>query len=104
VRGGALVRILERGGKPLDSPGVPDGAVDASGTVMGCHLHGIADDPAFRRPLVDALRARRHLPPLSRSPRTGREIRSEGYDRLADLLEAHLDMDRLISLIGLPRK
>jgi len=94
--GEPLLSIRERAGRPLpEGAGCPDGALDGSGTVMGCHLHGLADDPAFRRPLVDALRGRRGLPPLASPARTGREIRSALYDRMADLLEERLDRERL---------
>ncbi len=65
----------------------PDGAV--LGLVAGTYVHGLLDAPDVRAALVDALRARKGLaaaPPATAS----------GFDTLADLLEAHLDLSGLV--------
>ncbi len=90
--GSSLLTLEERGGR---SCRLPDGFRDASGSVFGCYLHGLCDDPLFRRALVNWLRDRRGFPPLEGAAPSGRAIRGEQYDRWADHLEENLDMERL---------
>ena len=85
---------LKRGDKEI-----PDGAWAREGRVFGGYLHGAADHPFFRRGLLDFLRASKGLPPLEGPAPTGAELRLARYDRLADFLEAHLDMKRLEGLM-----
>jgi adenosylcobyric acid synthase len=56
-----LLRITERGGRPVSEF---DGAEAAGGRVWGTYLHGVFDNPGFRRHFVDALRAARGWPAL----------------------------------------
>lgn len=79
----------------LDHGGT-DGAIDASGRVAGCYIHGLmADD-----------RQRRHW--LQRIGAAGSDLDYEtGIDatlhRLADHLEAHVDCTRLLELARVPQ-
>ncbi|MBI4593247.1 MAG: cobyric acid synthase, partial [Candidatus Rokubacteria bacterium] len=57
--------VVERSGVVADHP---DGAVSASGTVMGTYLHGLFADGAMRRALLEGLARRRGLTP---DPRWG---------------------------------
>ena len=76
--------------------GATDGAIDASGRVAGCYVHGLlADD-----------RQRRHW--LQRIGATGSSLDYEAgieetLDRLADHLEEHVDCARLLDLARVPR-
>jgi adenosylcobyric acid synthase len=70
----------------------PDGAVSADGRVMGCHLHGLFAADGFRHAFLDRLR-----------PRADSGLAFEAgveaaLERLADHLEVHLDLDRLIAI------
>ena len=94
--GRSLLALEERAGLSCD---IPDGFQSGSGTVFGCYLHGLCDDPLFRRALVNWLRERKGLPSLTGPALSGREIRSEQYDRWADHLAASLDMERIEQLI-----
>ncbi len=87
----------------LDLEGGADGAVDGavdgaiSGCVAGSYLHGLLDRPEPRRALLDALRARRGLPPLAAGPALApAEYRLRQYDGVADLLERYLDIEGLL--------
>jgi adenosylcobyric acid synthase len=75
-----------------------DGAVSPDGRVWGTYLHGLFDNPAVCRALVDDLRRRRGLPPVTAAPAPTLE---KELDRLADHLERHLDLGRLFPLMGL---
>jgi adenosylcobyric acid synthase len=77
-----------------------DGAVRDDGLVMGTYIHGIFDNDAFRRAVIDALRARKGLAPLAAGADTRSKERS--YDRLAAHVRAHLDMDLIYRILGAP--
>ncbi|MBF0537541.1 MAG: cobyric acid synthase [Nitrospirae bacterium] len=76
--------------------------VDGSskGDVWGTYLHGIFDNDAFRRALLNSLRARRHLPPLEVSVNYHQVI-LDSLDTLAGVVKAHLDMEAIYRLAGI---
>ena len=76
-----------------------DGAVFyADGRVCGTYLHGLFDAPEFRDAFLGRLRAAAGLP--ERAPGASGAGPSD-IDRLADHVEAHLDMARLDAIAGL---
>ncbi|MCX7827702.1 MAG: cobyric acid synthase [Thermanaerothrix sp.] len=89
--------LAEGGTAPLtvwdDGRGRPDGAFGLDGRVFGSYLHGLADDPVFRRALLNFIRRARGLPELRGEGLTGRAMRERRYDALADFLEERLRMD-----------
>ncbi|MFZ5426322.1 MAG: cobyric acid synthase [Thermodesulfobacteriota bacterium] len=79
----------------------PDGepvAWGVPGRAWGTYLHGVFDEDRFRRWWLNALRARKGLPPLPESRAPGLDA---ALDRLADTVRASLDMDAVYALIGL---
>jgi adenosylcobyric acid synthase len=88
-----LLRITERGGRSVSEF---DGAEAAGGRVWGTYLHGVFDNPGFRRHFVDALRAARGWPAL----RTLSPVDAEAeFDKLAAHVRASLDMSRIHQII-----
>ncbi len=83
-----LLRIVQRSGEEV---AIEDGAVSADGRIWGSYLHGIFDNDELRVAV---------LAPLRRGA-AGRSV--PGYnldleiDKLADHLEAHLDMQKIFS-------
>lgn len=77
----------------LDINGRPEGASSENGAVQGCYLHGLFAADTFRR---------NYLRPFGlRSGPTQFESGVEAaLDALATHMEAHLDLDALISLSG----
>ncbi|MFN2410930.1 MAG: cobyric acid synthase CobQ, partial [Halomonas sp.] len=71
-----------------------DGAVSDDGQVMGTYLHGLFDHSEA----CQALLARLGL--AAPQPVDYRAHRERELDRLADTLEAHLDIEAVISLLG----
>jgi adenosylcobyric acid synthase len=96
-------RVRAGGGEPLLLAG--DGELDGSrvGSVAGTSWHGVLESDAFRRALlgwVAELRGRQFVPGTG----TFAEVRERRLDLLGDLVERHLDTDRLTALIegGVP--
>ncbi|WP_425406906.1 cobyric acid synthase [Hwanghaeella sp.] len=74
-----------------DIGGRPDGAVDSSGRVMGCYLHGLFAADGFRHAFLSRLRE-------GRAQGAAYETSVEQVlDRLADHLERHLDIEALLA-------
>jgi adenosylcobyric acid synthase len=74
--------------------GRPEGIATDRG--WGTYLHGVFDRPGFRRAFLNALRARRGWPP--RAARAEWDLDRE-LDRLADAVEANLDLERVWRLL-----
>jgi adenosylcobyric acid synthase len=91
--------VTWRNGVPTDEA---DGAMNASGTVVGTYLHGLFANEGLRRALLVELAARKGLAP---DPRWGRPHGPDRYDRLADLVAGALDLPLLARLLRIdPRR
>ena len=78
----------------LDLGGRPDGAVSATGRIMGCHLHGLFAADRFRHAFLARLRAR------SASGIAYEAQVETTLDALACHLERAMDTGRLLELAG----
>jgi adenosylcobyric acid synthase len=84
TRGAGLARPM------LELSGRPEGAVSADGRVMGCYLHGLFAADGFRHAFLSRLRDRA-------TSGVAYEAKIERtLDRLAEHLEAHLDLDAML--------
>lgn len=83
----------------LSPEGRPEGAVNAGGSVIGTYLHGLFDNLAFTRALLDNLRPAGDHPAPGAPPSDYADLRHREYDRLADMIESHLDIPRLRRII-----
>ncbi|MCD6334318.1 MAG: cobyric acid synthase [Candidatus Latescibacteria bacterium] len=86
-----MFRIHSRGG-------IEDGAQNAQGSIWGTYLHGLFDDDRFRRAFIDRLRIRKGLKPLGSVQ--FRFDQDAEFDKLADRVRAHVDMERLYRIVG----
>ncbi|MBA1147553.1 cobyric acid synthase [Ectothiorhodospiraceae bacterium WFHF3C12] len=75
--------------------GRSDGAISEDGQVMGTYLHGLFDHPQASH----ALLAWTGLEDAETVDQAA--LREEGIDRLADAMEAHLDMDKVLQTLVL---
>ncbi|TFH87978.1 cobyric acid synthase [Billgrantia azerbaijanica] len=87
--GAALARPL------VALEGRDDGAVSEDGLVMGTYLHGLFDRPEACAALLARCGLADEAAAVDHAAHRQREL-----DRLADTLEAHLDIHRLWELIG----
>ena len=81
--------------------GITDG-VSSSGAVAGTNLHGLFEDDGFRRAFltrVATMRSKTFTPAMT----SFAAARQAQYDALGDLVEDHLDMERVIELIEAAR-
>ena len=69
----------------------PDGAVSADGRVFGCYLHGLFAADGFRHAFLSRLKPRRTSGTVYE-----RQV-DRTLDQLADHLDRHLDVDRLLA-------
>jgi len=91
-----FAQLLRRSGRDV---AVPDGAVSPDGRVFGTYLHGIFDNHGFRTAFLNRIRREKGLPPQSE----GTSV-EDPFDLLAEHMERHLDMDRLLQLCGINSK
>lgn len=79
---------------------VADGSVDETGRVIGTYVHGIFDNLLFTRKLLNILRAEKGLDRLKAPIESYEAFKEKEYDKLADLLESCLDMEKLYDIVG----
>jgi adenosylcobyric acid synthase len=87
---GSPFELISRNGSPVR---VADGAVDATGAIVGTMLHGIFENEAFRSRVLDRLRARRNL--SAPSVTSAVAPKQAEYDRLEASLRASIDCELL---------
>jgi adenosylcobyric acid synthase len=90
-----LLRLTRRGENSVD---LLDGAISADGRIWGTYLHGLFDQGPARDALLAQVRQRRGLRAVPGVPHS---LEVE-LDRLADHLQAHLDLAALWRRLGLP--
>lgn len=79
-----------------------DGAMSLDGRVWGTYIHGVFDQPGFRRLWLNRVRGRKDLAPLDmKISKAVSQRLSHALDRWADHLEAHLDVDLIFSALRL---
>ncbi len=80
-----------------------DGATSPDGRVVGTYLHGLFENAGFRRAVAAAAAARRgvRLPPAP-PPTAHADAVGRAFDALADAAAAHLDLNAIAAMLGLP--
>ncbi|HEU4580168.1 MAG TPA: cobyric acid synthase [Polyangiaceae bacterium] len=87
-------RLSSRNGQPVEAR---DGAINATGNVIGTMLHGLFANESLRRSLLLGLRERRGLSAPSAAALPARDAE---YDRLAATVRQAFDLSLLRRLIG----
>ena len=77
-------------GPLLEIEGRPSGAVSADGQISGAYVHGLLENDALRRALLGA---------LGRPGTGGVAPREAAFDQLADVVRAHVDVERVKALV-----
>lgn len=84
--------LTRRSGQPV---AVPDGAVDATGRIWGCYLHGLFANQALRHRWLASL----GWQPTEPQGAAGIHNLQHALDALASQIETHIDMQRLEAII-----
>ncbi len=84
----------------MSAAGELDGALDASGSVIGTYIHGLFHNGELRTAMLNELARRKgvSLPDVTNELDLDRE-----YDKLADWVRSSLDMDLVYRMTGLSR-
>jgi adenosylcobyric acid synthase len=99
---GAVFRIIERDGVRADDL---EGAHSEDGRVIGSSIHGLFDAAGFRRKFVDTVRESKGLTALGLTvPDDPSANRRTAFDRIADVLEEHVNMSRIVAFAGVDWK
>lgn len=88
--------VTSRNGLPPTDDGL-DGCVSDDGRIMGTYLHGLFDAPAITRKWLSAIGLGALSVPDALS---GPAARQRAYDRLADHVSTHADVERMLGLIS----
>ena len=96
-QGGPCFRILDEGGDR------DDGAVSPDGLVWGTYIHGVFDDPSFRRAWINRVRVRKGLAPnaIADSRNVTRRL-TTALDQWADHVARHVDMKTVFQALQFP--
>lgn len=87
------------------APERDDGAMSADGLVWGTYIHGVFDQPGFRREWLNQVRVRKNISPLGVHLSESVSARlTHALDRWADHMEKHIDVKTIISTLGLKEK
>jgi adenosylcobyric acid synthase len=93
----AWLEILERNALPVC---LPDGAASPDGRIWGCYLHGLFANPQLRHAWLTSLGWRGEAACPPDFPASAEQpFFQSSFDRLADALEAALDMPQLEKII-----
>jgi adenosylcobyric acid synthase len=88
-----FARITSRSGEKVD---MLDGAVSQDGRIMGTYIHGIFENDGFRSAMLNRLRRKKGLSTI-----TPVSSDADPLEQLAEHLEKHLDISRILKLCGL---
>jgi adenosylcobyric acid synthase len=96
-----LIRILSNNQIRVDSF---DGASTSDGRVWGTYLHGLFDTPGFRHSFLKAICANYNPCEKDSDPDGASNFKDHQYDLLAEHFLAHLDMDKLLKIVGFDKE
>lgn len=77
-----------------------EGSVNAEGNVFGTYLHGIFDEIDFTRSLLNNIREMKNLDRIESKVSSYKEFKEKEYDKLADFLREHLDIDKIYEIMN----
>ena len=76
------------------------GSVNKECNVFGTYLHGIFDDIDFTRTVLNNIRKMKNLEPIESNVKSFKEFKNQQYDKLADYLREHLDIEKIYEIMN----
>jgi len=92
----AFLKIEDRLGEEVN---VLDGAINEKGNVFGTYIHGIFDDIDFTRTYLNLIRTEKGFDKLESEIKNMEEFKDNEYNKLADLIREHIDMDKVYEIL-----
>ncbi|MDP4182256.1 MAG: cobyric acid synthase [Bacillota bacterium] len=78
------------------------GVMNEAGNVFGTYIHGIFDNMEFTSGLINNLRNKKGLKKLEHDKNMSfRAYKEQQYDKLADMIRANLDMEKIYEIVGI---
>ncbi|MBC8017886.1 MAG: cobyric acid synthase [Verrucomicrobia bacterium] len=90
-----FARIFRRGETSVT---IEDGTVSDNGRIFGTYLHGIFENPRFKEVYLNRIRLEKGMPQRRGSHKMPAQ---DPFDQLAEQLEQHLDIPKLLDICGL---
>jgi len=100
LKGKACFKILQTFGQERLEEDREDGAWREDKLVWGTYIHGVFDQPAFRRAWLNRVRVRKGLPQID--PTVSEAVTARlcsALDRWADHVEKHVDLSRVFDVL-----
>ncbi len=76
-----------------------DGGINVQGNVIGTYLHGIFENITWTRQLFNNLREKKGLDQKENTTCSYLELKEAEYERLADHVRKHVDMEKIYQII-----
>lgn len=76
------------------------GSVNKECNVFGTYIHGIFDDIDFTRTILNNIRKMKNLEPIESNVKSFKEFKNQQYDKLADYLREHLDIEKIYEIMN----
>jgi adenosylcobyric acid synthase len=96
-----LIRIVSKNQVQADSF---DGATRSDGRVWGTYFHGLFDTPGFRHSFLKSIYTNYNPGEEDRDHGSASNFKDHQYDLLAKHFRAHLDMDKLLKIVGFDKE
>ena len=77
-----------------------EGSVNNEGNVFGTYIHGIFDEIEFTRALLNNIRQSKGLESIESKVGSFKEFKENEYDKLADFLREHLDINKIYEIMN----
>ena len=80
---------------------IKDGAINKTGNCFGTYIHGLFDNDSFRRGILNKIRKRKGLNPLSGKHSSYNQMIEGELDRLSEIVRDNLDMNYIRNLLNI---
>jgi adenosylcobyric acid synthase len=81
-----------------------DGAINLKGNVLGTYYHGIFDNDGFRTTLLQKIKSKKGFSSETTSQLSFEVLKDREYDRLAQHVENHLNMVKIVDILNASRE
>lgn len=106
IEDGAYAPLFIMGSGPdgtYPEEGHSEGLGTTDGSVWGSYLHGLFDNDELRRAWLNGIREKKGLAPIGETF-NARSRKLQEFNRVADIVRSHLDMDKIYAIAGLRQR